>query len=84
VEIAEYIRERDPSAALRVRAAIYRSLQNLIAHPYLGRVQKTEGVRKLVIRRYPYLVYYIVNRSEDEVIVLNVKHAAQEREHEDT
>jgi plasmid stabilization system protein ParE len=46
--IAAYIRERNPAAAVRVRAAIYASLQNLILFPRVGQLQKTKGVRKFV------------------------------------
>ena len=35
--IADYIRERNPAAAERVRAAIIQSLQDLILFPQLGR-----------------------------------------------
>jgi toxin ParE1/3/4 len=82
--IAGYIRDHNPAAAVRVRAAIYSSLQNLILFPHAGRLQKTEGVRKLVTRPYAYIVYYVVDESADEIIILNVKHPAQRREHEDT
>jgi toxin ParE1/3/4 len=51
IEIADYIRERNPAAALRVCAAILNSLQNLVLFPEVGRRQKLEGVRKLVTRR---------------------------------
>ena len=50
--IADYVSEQNPKAALRVRAAIVESLQTLVLFPYIGRRQKTEGVRKLVTRRY--------------------------------
>ena len=82
-EIADYIRVRNPAAALRVRAAIYASLQTLILFPYVGRQQKTEGVRKFVTRKYAYLVYYTVDEAADEIVILNVKHPARRREHED-
>jgi toxin ParE1/3/4 len=81
--IAEYIQVYNPSAAQRVRATIYESLQNLVLFPYVGRLQKTEGVRKFVTRRYRYLVYYIVDAAAEEIVVLNIKHPAQRREHED-
>ena len=67
----------------RVRAAIYESLQNLILFPHVGRRQKAEGVRKLVTRKYPYLVYYTVDDAADEIVILNVKNPARRREHED-
>jgi toxin ParE1/3/4 len=81
--IAAYIRDRNPAAAIRVRAAIYASLQNLILFPRVGRLQKTAGVRKFVTRPYAYIVYYTIDESADEIIILNVKHPAQRREHED-
>jgi plasmid stabilization system protein ParE len=45
VAIADYIRERNPAASQRVRAAIYESLQDLILFPHVGRPQRTEGVK---------------------------------------
>ena len=83
VEITAYIRERNPAAAQRVRAAIYDSLQNLILFPHIGRRQNTGGVRKLVTRKYAYLVYYIVDEQAEEIVILNVKHSAQRRDHQD-
>ena len=82
-ELAEYIRARNPAAAQRVRAAIYETLRNLILFPKIGRRQMIEGVRKAVTRRYAYLVYYTVDEAENEIIILNVKHPAREREHSD-
>ena len=83
VEISEYINERSPAAARRVRDAIYQSLQNLILFPQVGRRQKTDGVRKFVVPRYGYLVYYTVDYPAEEVVILNVKHPARRREYQD-
>jgi plasmid stabilization system protein ParE len=66
-----------------VRAAIYESLQDLILFPYIGRLQQTKGVRKFVTHKYRYLVYYTIDEVADEIFILNVKHAAQRREHEE-
>jgi plasmid stabilization system protein ParE len=82
-EIADYLRARNPAGAERVRAAIYDSLQNLILFPQMGRRQKTEGVRKLVTRKYAYLVYYMVDEVAGDIVILNVKHPARRREDED-
>ncbi len=83
IGIADYIRERSPQGALRVRAAILETLQNLVRFPQLGRLQEIEGVRKLVTRRYRYLVYYTVDEVAGYVIILSIQHPAQEREHSD-
>jgi plasmid stabilization system protein ParE len=44
----------------------------------LGRAQAVEGVRKLVTRRYAYVVYYIVDEPTEEVVILAIRHPAQE------
>jgi addiction module RelE/StbE family toxin len=80
-DIADYIRKQNPQAALRVRAAILESLQNLVLFPQIGRQQKVEGIRKLVTRRYPYLVYYTADESAEEIIIITIQHPPREREH---
>jgi toxin ParE1/3/4 len=82
-DIADYIRKQNPQAVLRVRAAILESLQNLVLFPQIGRQQKVEGVRKLVTRHYPYLVYYTADEPAEEIIIITIQHSAREREHSD-
>ncbi|WOJ89003.1 type II toxin-antitoxin system RelE/ParE family toxin [Methylocapsa polymorpha] len=81
--IADYICAHDPVAAQQVRAAIYASFQRLIIFPSIGRLQQAKGVRKLTTPKYPYLIYYTIDEGAEEIIILNVKHAAQRREHTD-
>lgn len=81
--IGEHIAGHSPSAALRVRAAIIDSLKRLTLFPESGRRQDVEGVRKLVTRRYPYLVYYTVDAVADEIVVISIQHPAREREYAD-
>ncbi len=66
--IADCIHERNPAVAQNVRAAILHSLQNLLLFPKAGRRQTIEGVRKFVTRQYPYLVYYTIDPSAEEII----------------
>jgi plasmid stabilization system protein ParE len=66
-----------------VRAAILESLQSLVLFPHVGRQQKVERVRKLVTRRYPYLVYYTVDDAADEIVIVAIRHPARERDHTD-
>jgi toxin ParE1/3/4 len=51
--------------------------------PQVGRAQSVEGVRKLVTRKYSYLVYYTVDEADEEIVVLTIQHPAREREHKD-
>jgi toxin ParE1/3/4 len=82
VDIANYIRAHSPAAALRVRGAILASLQNLVAWPEIGRRQTVEGVRKLVTRKYPYFVYYTIDGTAEEIVIITIQHPARERKYE--
>jgi plasmid stabilization system protein ParE len=84
IEIAEYLRARNLAAALAVRAAILRSLRDLILFPALGRRQTIEGVRKLVTRKYRYLIYYTVDEGAQEVVILTIRHPSRGRVYSDT
>jgi plasmid stabilization system protein ParE len=77
------VREHSPQAALRVRDAILESLQNLVLFPHIGRQQAVESVRKLVTRRYLYLVYYTTDDEAEEIVILAIQHPARDREHSD-
>jgi toxin ParE1/3/4 len=83
VAIADYTRAHSPAAAGQVRAAILQSLQDLVLFPRLGRAQTAEGVRKLVARKYPYLIYYTVDEAAEEIVILTIQHPARAREQED-
>ena len=72
IAIADYLRERNPSAAIAARAAILESLQLLLLFPMLGRTQSVQGVRKLVTRKYGYLAYYTVDEEAEEIVVLTI------------
>lgn len=81
--IADYVHERNPPAARRVRAAIIETLQTLVLFPRIGRQQTIESIRKVVTRRYPYLVYYTVDETSEEIVVLTIQHPSRERTHSD-
>jgi len=78
-EIADHIRRENPRASSKVRAAILHSLELLTSFPKTGRLQSVEDVRKLVVRRYPYLVYYRADEATDEIVILAIRHPARER-----
>jgi len=61
-----------------------RLLRSACVRQSIGRLQQTKGVRKLVTRKYRYLIYYTVDEVADEIIILSVKHPAQRQEHEES
>ena len=81
--IADYLVQRSPQGARRVKAAIERVVDQLGHFPGLGTRQTTDGVRKLVVSKYPYLVFYVADIAADEVRILTVQHSSRERDFKD-
>jgi toxin ParE1/3/4 len=78
-EIFAYIYERNRSAAAAVVDRI-EQLASLIGElPFLGHLTDEEGVRMMPVVRYPFLIFYTVNETGDEVVILHVRHAARLR-----
>ena len=82
-ELADYLLARNPDAAARVRSAILRMLEIAAHFPELGRRQLTRRVRKLVVARYGYLIYFVVDPAANELIVLRIRHGRQQRSYKD-
>jgi toxin ParE1/3/4 len=78
VAISDYLRPLNPAGAQRVRTAILDSIKILTQFPGAGRLQDVESVRKLVTRKYPYRVYYRVNASSDEVLIITIQHSSRD------
>jgi plasmid stabilization system protein ParE len=66
-----------------VRAAILDSMQTVVLFPRSGRAQTLADVRKLVVRKYPYLIYHAFDDAADEVVVLAIQHASRDRDYGD-
>ena len=77
--IADYILERNPAAARRVREAIEETLEIAAAFPELGISLISGRVRRLVVRRFGYLVYDRIDRRADRIFVLSVRHPKRRR-----
>lgn len=73
--IARYIRQDNPQAALRVMRALYDSAMSLESFPNRGRVGRIPGSRELAVA--PYIVVYRVRGLA--VQILRVYHRAQQR-----
>jgi toxin ParE1/3/4 len=81
--ISHYLKPRSPQGARNVRAAIISALDQLSIFPRAGTLQTMQGVRRIITRGYPYLIYYTIDEAADEILVITIQHAAQEREFTD-
>jgi toxin ParE1/3/4 len=69
--IADYIRARNPAAAVVVEAAIRSTIDLLVDFPKLGRDHAELDARALGVPRYPYTAYYRI--EGDEVWIVHIR-----------
>lgn len=77
--IVEWIKARNPQAAVRVGRRILDAVADLAVHPYLGKPGRVPDTRELVVTRFPYLIVYEVETQDTQpqsVIILRVLHGA--------
>lgn len=78
-DIFSYIDEHNRTAAAAVVERI-KAVANLLQDfPEAGHLTDEPGVRMFPTVRYPYLVFYTVNPADAEIVILHVRHGAQER-----
>ena len=78
-DIFLYIYERNRSAALAVAKRIEDLAALLVEFPLAGLVTDEAEVRILPVVRYPFLIFYAIDNAADEVVILHVRHTAQDR-----
>lgn len=74
-----YISEHSRIGAQAVVERIEHASKRLELFPYTGEEVSEAGTRTLAIVRYPYMLYYAVDEALDEVVMLHVRHTAQEK-----
>ena len=74
--IVEWIRVQSPDAALHVARTLYKAVAERPKFPRRGRIGLATNTRELVFPPWPYIVVYEV--TDDQVIVLRVRHASRE------
>jgi addiction module RelE/StbE family toxin len=74
--LADYVGPRSPVGLRRVRQRIKTLIENLPAHPYLGKRTDDPTIRRLIASPYPYLIFYEV--TEAEIIIHAVRHGARD------
>ena len=75
--IQAYLVARSSVGARNVQLAMQSTFARLGEFPYLGRAQSHPGLRKIGVARYPYNIYYTVDGTADEIIIIAVRHAAR-------
>ena len=71
----DYIRERSPQGAARINERIVVAVNLVLDHPKAGQRTNRPEVRRVVLKPYPYVIFYRV--TETEIIVLRFRHTAR-------
>ena len=81
--IYSYIRDRNPVAATQVVARIRLAAERLAEFPRVGHAGRVAGTHEWVVRGLPYIIVYQTGAANaEEILILGVFHAAQDRERE--
>ena len=70
------IAEQAPQGARRVEDRIRKAIALLVGHPMGGQQTSNPRLRRIVVRPYPYLIFYEV--IGDEVVIIAVRHGARD------
>ncbi|GJE68940.1 type II toxin-antitoxin system RelE/ParE family toxin [Methylorubrum podarium] len=74
--VLAYIAERSPQGARRVQRRIRTVIDLLLEHTRSGRPTRLPRMRRIVATPYPYPIFY--EASEDDLIILGIRHAARD------
>ncbi len=78
-DIFLYISERNRTAAKSVVRRIEALVAQLEQFPQRGHFADEPGAWALQVVRYPYVVLYAIDLAADEVVILHIRHTAQEQ-----
>jgi addiction module RelE/StbE family toxin len=73
--IFQYLRERSPTGASRVMAAVVAAAEHLGDHPLSGSETEFPGIRAKLAGRYPYKIYYRLRN--DAVELIHIRHTSR-------
>ena len=76
-QIVAYIRKDNPEAARRVAQKVFEGVVALGMFPNRGRAGLVEDTREIIFAPWPYIAVYEI--IHDQVCVLRIRHAAQDR-----
>jgi toxin ParE1/3/4 len=78
-DIFAYICQHNRSGAVAVVERIEGLTTLLEEFPLVGHLTDEPGVRMLSVVRYPFAIFYAIDDAAGEIVILHVRHTAQER-----
>ncbi|WP_245429792.1 type II toxin-antitoxin system RelE/ParE family toxin [Mesorhizobium sp. WSM3859] len=75
-EVLGDIALQSPKGAKRIQARLHAVINLLLEHPLSGVATDERPMRRIVVRPYPYLIYY--EPSADEIVIVGIRHGARD------
>jgi addiction module RelE/StbE family toxin len=73
--ILTYISTMSPQGATRLQRRIQDAIELLVDFPRIGSPTQDPAIRRIVVRPYPYLIFY--EATGEEIIIHAVRHASR-------
>jgi toxin ParE1/3/4 len=80
VAIEDWLKPKSPGAARQVVDQILDEIERLDRFPFLGHAGRVADTREWIVPRLPYIIVYRIDAVLDELHVIGVFHAAQNRD----
>jgi plasmid stabilization system protein ParE len=77
-EAVDYLLKHAPAVAAAFVDSIESAQAELLLNPYSAQETELTGVRRKYIRRFRYGLFYMIDEQTGELIILNIRHAAQQ------
>jgi plasmid stabilization system protein ParE len=75
-EVLGNIALQSPKGAKRIQGRLHAVINLLLEHPLSGVATDERPMRRIVVRPYPYLIYYEL--SADEIVIVGIRHGARD------
>ena len=73
----DYLLNHAPHVAAAFAESVDQSVHELIENPFSAQATDLPGVRRKHIQRFRYTLFYSIEPAIDELIILNIRRAAQ-------
>jgi plasmid stabilization system protein ParE len=76
-QAVEYLLQHAPHVAPAFADSVASAIAELVENPLSAQETEQPGVRRKYIRRFRYALFYSINQGANELLILNVRHAAR-------
>jgi toxin ParE1/3/4 len=73
----DYLLEHAPAVVAAFADSIENAVAELVENPHSAQETELPGVRRKYARRFRYALFYMIDERANELVILNIRHAAR-------